>query len=151
MLSWRAMVTADRGSASHCRSRVGLFSGLSWPWDEPSDLSGPQFIHLQTSDCHPHFTKGGGNQVRLCVSSSQHCARHPVRPLSGGWQCDDYMGSSAWWLRTWALGSHHLGQISSSLTYQLWDLGSLLTSMGLISKMGIMLVLTYLSGFVKIK
>ena len=42
----------------------------------------------------------------------------------------------------WALGSRHLGQISSSLTDQLWDLGSLLTSMGLISKMGIMLVLT---------
>ena len=76
------------------------------------------------------------------VSSSQHCARHPVHLFSGWWPCDDYTGSSAWWLRTWVLGSHHLGQISSSLIYQLWDLGSLLTSMGLISKMGIMLVLT---------
>ena len=62
--------------------------------------------------------------------------------LSGWWQCDNYTGSSAWWLRTWALGSGHLGQISSSLTYQLWDVGSLLTFMGLVSKMGIMLVLT---------
>lgn len=130
-----AMVTADRGSASHCRS-CGIILRASWSLDEPSDLSGPQFIHLQTSDCHPHFTKGGGNQVEtLCFKLSTVPDTQCV-PLSGGWQCDDYMGSPAWWLRTWALGSHHLGQISQLLTYQLWDLGSLLTSMGLISKWG---------------